>query len=352
MLLGLYSDPHFSQSSSILIGNKGILSKRLVNLIESFDWMNNLFNSLKVDMVICLGDLTDKPVLTAEEITAMSKCYLENHIKLLGNHCRSDKDGRINAISTFDHVIDTPGFLEDKLFPDVPFYKNSGIYFLPYNSELIDLSTISPRPKVILSHNDIKGYDFGGIKSSSGYALSDILQSCDLFINGHLHNGGWLVKDRIMNIGCLTGMNFSSTGGEWDSSVITLDTETLEIRRYDNPQAFKFRKCEFDTLPKLKGYLDNLRSSNSRNYVLQVKVPEKIAEDARKLLNQSESVEASRVLTVKEPSSHSDKIEVFKSEPKTVYEKFSDFIKTKRTSYSQEVINSIIDKISEKGVQE
>ena len=61
---------------------------------------------------------------------------------------------------------------------------------------------------IILSHNDIKGYDLNGHILTSGYELSEILDCCKIFINGHLHNGGWLVKDKVVNLGQLSGKYF------------------------------------------------------------------------------------------------------------------------------------------------
>ena len=336
MKIGLYADPHISQSSSIIVGRKGEFTGRLDNLIKSFDWMHRLFAEKKVDMIFCLGDVTDKPNLTAEEITAMSKCDLEDHWLLVGNHCRSDKDGKINALATYKRVISEPRFLTDDIF------------VIPYNHDTVDLSQLDHRPRIILSHNDIKGYDFGaGHTSTEGYEISDILDNCDLYVNGHLHNGAWVVKDRILNLGALSGMNFSSCGGEWEPSVAILDTNLLDIQLYENPEAYRFKKVEFNTLPKLKGYLDNLPEGH---YVVQVKVPDTIAQKARKLLDQSSKVEASRVLTYKKvtKSKSTTKTETKLNTEVNVYDKLKTFVSQQKPKYSLDVINNVIDKIAQK----
>lgn len=334
--ISLYADPHFSQSSSIIVGRKGEFTGRLDNLIRSFTWMNNFFKSQNVDEIICLGDLVDKPVLTSEEITAMSKCEIDNHYLIVGNHCRSDKDGYINALSIYKNVINKPGFIFD------------GVYFLPYNHDLIDLKSISPRPKVILSHNDIKGYNFGGHLSTEGYEISDILSSCDLFINGHLHNGGWVIKDKIMNLGTLSGMNFSSCNGEWFPSVAILDTETLEINLYENPEAYHFMKVEFKTLPEVKGFLDNLSGNHN---VIQIKVLADLAERTRKLIEQSNKVEASRILTIHDNSKNDKSIVnkiTLEGSNISIYDKLKAFISSQTLKLSQNKLNEIIDQIAEK----
>lgn len=337
--IGLYTDPHFSQSSSIIVGRRGEFTGRLSNLISSYEWMDKLFKEEKVDYVVCLGDVTDKPVLTSEEITAMSRCPgLEAHKIILGNHCRSDKDGRINSVANYD-TIDSPQWVD----------KDAGIYALPYNHDIVELKNIEPKPRVILSHNDIKGYDLGGHISEEGYEIGDILENCELFINGHLHNGGWVVKDRVMNLGNLSGMNFSSCGGEWEPSVAILSINGNEssLQRYENPYAYRFKKEEFKTLTKLKGYLDNLPEVGQ--YVLQVKVPDNLAQKSRKLLEQCDKVVASRILTYrKTTSAKKDQGKVnLNSDSKDVYTKLKEFINSQKPKYSLDTINKIIDKISQ-----
>ena len=102
MKIGIYADPHFSCSSSIIVGRQGEFTGRLDNLIKSFEWMSHTFSENNVNQIYCLGDFTDKTTLTSEEITAISRCDLTNHTCLVGNHCRSNKSGEINSISAFN----------------------------------------------------------------------------------------------------------------------------------------------------------------------------------------------------------------------------------------------------------
>ena len=44
----------------------------------------------------------------------------------------------------------------------------------------------------------------GQFKSTEGYNVQDIDANCDLFINGHLHNGEKITK-KIINIGNISG---------------------------------------------------------------------------------------------------------------------------------------------------
>ena len=332
-LIGLYADPHFSQSSSIIVGKRGDFSGRLDNLIRSFDWMNQLFQDHKVDQIICLGDMTDKPNLTAEEITALSKCHIDHHILLVGNHCRSDTSGSINSLNLFSRVIYNPEYLDDK----------QEVLMLPYSSTVIEFKE---NPKIILSHNDLKGYNFGyGHVSSAGYEISEILDHCQLFINGHLHNGGWVVKDRIMNLGMLSGMNFSSCGGEWEPSVAILDTDTLKIELFTNPIAYRFKKISCSSLIELKKYLDKLPEEGE--YVLQVKVPSEISIEVRKLLDQSRRVVASRVISEMKVSSQVKESPTKEVTPtKSIYRQLQEYFdKNYSSKYDLTLVNQIINKL-------
>ena len=347
MKIGLYTDAHFSQSSSIILGKKDSFSGRLQNLIESFCWMNETFQKHGVEEIFCLGDLTDKPNLTAEEISALGKCNLEGHRLILGNHCRSDKDGNFNSLSIFKNVYKQPGFLQ---------LGNCSFYILPYNSTLEDLNALNPKPDVILSHNDIKDFNYGNYLSDVGYELADILANCKLFINGHLHNGEWLVQDRIMNLGSITGVNFASCGGQWDPSIGILDTDTLSVELIENPIAYKFRKVSFNNYPEVKNYLSSLKK---QNYVLQVKVPQRIVSDVRDLLDKTDAVTASRVLSLPEQISYDNKMKLEEAQEKpdagefskSPYEKLREYVSERAPAkYNINTLFGIIDKI-EKGAQ-
>ena len=161
MLIGVYTDPHFTQYSNIIASENGDYTGRLENLIKSFQWADMIFKENKVNMIFCLGDLTDRNNLTAEEISAINQCHLENHHFIVGNHCRSDKDGHYNTLNMFNNVHNTPEYLQ----------LNDGtlIFILPYSSQLIDLNDLDPTPDIILSHNDIADYDFGEYISKLGY---------------------------------------------------------------------------------------------------------------------------------------------------------------------------------------
>ena len=338
MIIGLYTDTHFSSSSNIITKQDG-WSGRLSNLIKSIEWVNKIFAENNVDRIFCLGDLTDRPILNAEEISALGKCDFSKHEFVLGNHCRADKDGNLNTLSLFHKVYSSPSYVDDE----------KSIFVLPYNSNFYDLKSLETKPKIILSHNDIYDYNFGDYLSKEGYHIEDILSSCDLFINGHLHNGGWIIKDRIMNLGCLSGINFSSCGGEWNPSVAIIDTDTLSVKLIENPYAYKFRKKTFKNLLEMKTYLDTL----DKGYVVQFKIPHRVLTESKTILDgykENETVVAYRVISYADDKKELKK-EIEKQELQEQQETVSPTVKLREYIINKkpEILDiKIFDKILDK----
>lgn len=316
MKIGLYTDPHFSQYSNLILSSNGY-SGRLNNLIASFKWANKIFKEKSVEMVFCLGDLTDRPTVTAEEMSALRECNLTDHYFIVGNHCRLDKDGSYNTVNMFEHVYYNPQKVSE--------ITDSNVYVLPYNSDLIDLKELKDAD-VILSHNDISNYDFGEYISKAGYEIEDILENCKLFINGHLHRGEWLVPNRIINLGSISGINFSTCEGEWNPSIGILDTTSLKIELIENPHALKFRKFKAKTLIELQTYLNGL---NGNNYVVQIKIPHEINMQARKILDNYPNIIASRVLSFTE-SIVPEKAKLDNTEHMSIQDKLYAYILNKK----------------------
>ena len=83
----------------------------------------------------------------------------------------------------------------------------------------------------------------GSITSQTGVDIDEIDKNCDLFINGHLHNGGYITP-KILNLGNLTGQNFGENALLYKHQIAILDTDTLEITLIENPYALNVYKLE------------------------------------------------------------------------------------------------------------
>lgn len=349
MKIGLYTDSHFCKSSSIMTGKNNSTEGRLNNLIDSFEWINNTFKDRKINTVVDLGDLTDGTTLSSEEITALSKCNLGNHIHILGNHSGSSADGTYNTINMYPCTKTTPG---PALYECTP-----TVWALPYISNPTTirdyLPDVDPAHDIILSHNDIKGIFYGNhAQSTSGFEIDDILNSCRLFINGHIHSGSWVVQDRILNLGSMTGLNFSVNNPQWTPSIAMLDLDTYQVEIIPNPKAIVFHKIECKSINELIAKLDNL--DTKLQYAIQVKLPYDLVEDAKSIISGKPYVKYYRVLVLIDNSKSKnaqDDTNLFMTDTNVSgYSKLRSYIANKpKLSLELSDINAVIDELEKDG---
>ena len=271
MKVGVVGDIHWSRYSSILRQKGHTYSCRLENCIESVRWAEGLIGYHKCDMAIYLGDFFDSSELNSEELTALTELtdvWGKNfgHYFLVGNHEMGIHDLSQSSSHIFNmlnvptvqkmEVVDKPLSIE---------CDTMNLVLLPYILEderkplkkyikFID----NNKRNIVFSHNDIAGIQMGKFKSQKGFSIEEIQENCDLFLNGHIHNGE-KVADKIINVGNLTGQNFSEDATKYDHGIIILDTETLQCEFYENPHAFNFYK--FD-LCNLDYALSNLKTNS------------------------------------------------------------------------------------------
>ena len=294
MKIGIYADAHFSLNSSIILGQTNSLEGRLRHLIDSFKWMYELFNEQEVEAIFDLGDLADSYILRAEEITAISEALSYNtsipETHILGNHERLDEAGSINSVS-FVNNIDNHRVLNRVELVELGV---STFTLLPYNNydekqveELEDTD-------YLLSHIDIRGSDTGGWSLREGINPRILADKFGLTINGHIHNGSWVIPDKVMNIGAISGQNFSSKQISWGPSVMILDTEDKSYNLYENPYALNFINKNISSLDQLVEVVNQVKKGT---YALQVRVPANLVEDARKVIESNNKIVAMRVMT-------------------------------------------------------
>lgn len=265
----IFTDNHFCRSSSILnrFGNKYF--ERIENQLNSLNWLEKKAVELNCDEVWCLGDFFNKPDLNEDEITALKDIKWNNlpHKFLVGNHESAQGDLKYTSVKVFENpqfeIINKVKIIE---------VNNTKIAFLPYFSEQIrpNISEVVGKVDIILSHNDLAGINFGPIVSTIGFNQDDILENCKLFINGHLHNGSWIKKNRILNLGSLTGQTFGEEAFKYAHNIAILDTDSLEVNLIENPYAYNFYKIEVNSLTDL-----NQLKKIKNNAVLSIKCNEK-----------------------------------------------------------------------------
>lgn len=285
MKILVVGDIHWSTYSSIVRSRGKHFSTRLEHLIKSLSWVEYISNKYGCEEEVFLGDTFDKPDLSAEEITALSevewstKCRLRHFI--VGNHESGVSSLAYNstqALYNFGAVEDVPYIY--------PLDDNTEFLFLPYITEdnrkpLAEYleKKNSKKKLVIFSHNDIKDFQMGAFLSKTGFGIKEIEDNCDLYINGHLHNGGWVSPGKILNLGNLCGQNFSEDAFRYEHHVAILDTDTLKIEFIENPYALNFYKIE------INNYADFLQLHNMKdNAVVSIKCDDSLKDKLQEQL--------------------------------------------------------------------
>lgn len=274
MKILVIGDVHWSQYSSILRKRGNKYSYRLENLIQSVNWAERLSCETFCDCVVYLGDFFDRSDCNSEELSALKEIHWDNkpHYFLVGNHEVSGSNMIFNSTNIFD--LANFSIINE---PYVKKYNDFELCFLPYILE-DDRKDISEYfngeygKRIIFSHNDIKGYQMGKFISQEGFDIADIDKSCDLYLNGHLHNGG-KVTNKIINVGNLTGQNFSEDAFKYDHSVILLDTDNITCAVYENPYALNFYKIDFTENNDID-YINQLSMQMKKNCLATIKCKE------------------------------------------------------------------------------
>lgn len=303
MKILICTDNHFCQYSSSLRSKGQTYSTRLENQISSINWCEELAKNKDCKLVVHLGDFFDRPDLNAEELSALKEIQWSDipHVFLVGNHEMASVDSSINSVNVLSKI----GKIIDK--PCMDSFYGCELIYLPYILEterkpLQDYineiykeywTTKEDKYRIIFSHNDLKGIRYGQYQSKQGFDIKEISNNCDLFINGHLHNQTQ-INEKILNLGNLTGQNFSEDGFKYSHSVAILDTDTLNIELINNPYAINFYKIDLSTdysLKKLKEIINKVE-----NGVLSVKVPQNKLEEVREYLKICSNVLEYRVI--------------------------------------------------------
>ena len=338
-------DVHWSEYSSIIRKRGNKYSKRLENLINSLNWVEEQAEKLSVDIVLFLGDFFDKQSLNANELSALQEVVWSNkdHIFIVGNHEGLSEDLSISSAHLFKLIPNTR--VIDKPELDIGF--GYEFLYLPYclekNRKTIS-ETLGPLYKkdvfvtqevkllYVFSHNDIK-MQYGLLKSENGYDPEDIDRSCSLFLNGHLHNGGKF-SEVGYNVGNLTGQNFSEDAEHYQHQICILDTDRETLTWEENPYAFNLYKFDVNTVEELNNKLNILKD----NAVLTIKAPEQITSEVREILLKNNKVKDFRVVSI---VGRESKQEEQKLESVNHLDEFVNFIRN-----NMEVTPKVIEELS------
>jgi DNA repair exonuclease SbcCD nuclease subunit len=309
MKILLFADLHMCPRASIINKWGANYPSRLENCIASVNWVERTAEELNCDLIISLGDFFDKPDLSSETITACNEIKWSNimHYSIVGNHDASTSSLIFNSVNSF--LSDRHKVVVD---PQVLTTDNCDICFLPYIVEcerkpLAEyFSNLNPdTPKVILSHNDLNGIQMGPVISKTGFTIEEIEACCNLFINGHLHNGQ-KISDKVINLGNLTGKDFGEDAFKYSHCAALLDTEKMTLTYIENPHAYNFYKIQIDSEKDLL-LLEQLKSQA----VVSIKCESTIVEKTKQRLQElQDKILDSRIILVKKYEEATDDVEL------------------------------------------
>lgn len=302
MKLLIYADPHWSSYSSIVRSRGEKYSTRLENLINTMSWIEVEAVTKGCDAVVCLGDFFDKSELNSEEVTALQEIPWSDvpHWFIVGNH----EMGRGNLEHSSSHLfslLPTASVIDEVKFFNT---NDTTIVSIPYILEsnrkpLKEYLGNYPLKEnvIILSHNDIAGIQMGKFVSTTGFSIEEIEENCNLFINGHLHNGTEIGK-KIINVGNITGQNFSEDAFTYSHKAYILDTDEKSLEPIDNRHAMNFYKIEFTNLrPVIDDVkIQNTLSSLKSPAVATIKINPDIEFIVRDLLTTCDNIIECRII--------------------------------------------------------
>lgn len=295
MKLLAYTDVHMCSRASI-VNRWGVKYPiRLENCVASVNWAERLAEREHCDLIINLGDFYDRPDLNSETITASTEIIWADipHYHLVGNHDASNSTLEFNSVNSFiseNHKIITE--------PQMLSFDTFELCLLPYTVES-DRRPIqsyfnqdTTKKQIILSHNDINGIQLGPVVSKTGFTVEEIESCCDIFINGHLHNGQ-AITSKLINLGNLTGKDFGEDASKYEHKVAILDTDSMTITYVENPFALNFYKLQIESEKDLKK-LKKLKT----NAVTSIKCPKTLVNKVKDLISKSDSIIESRVIVI------------------------------------------------------
>lgn len=275
----LFTDNHFCSTSSILRKRGTKYSIRLENQLQTMNWISDIAKQYDCTNIFALGDFFDKPTLSAEELACLSEVDfgdLPAHF-IVGNHEISSANLEYSSAHSFlinknYEVYNTPSILG---------IGNSLIYILPYQLEINRKDNIMEyfpqieipnniKFKILLTHNDIAGINMGNFISQEGFNKDDLSNHFDLVINGHIHNQAWVTKN-VLNLGNITGQNFSEDAIHYKHQCMILDCDTCTYQLITNPYALNFSKIDFTEKNDID-YINKISPKLGNNAVVSIKV--------------------------------------------------------------------------------
>ena len=301
MKIMIHSDNHWSEKSSIITSFGYKYSTRLEHLIKSINWAFDIAKDRGCSATICCGDFFDTPNLTQQELTALQEIKWPNNLTnyfLVGNHESEEID--LHYSSTEVLKINNNIIISE---PTTVILDGTEIDFLPYVPEF-DRQPITSyfseekntkyKHKILISHNDISGINYGPAISSIGFTKEELTNNFDLVLNGHIHNQG-KITDKLLNVGSFSAHNFTNDSFNYHYGIWILDTDSLELEFIENPYAFNFYKIEINSKADL-AILNKL----SNNAVVSIKCRDILVTETKELIASLSNIIKYRIIVTRD----------------------------------------------------
>lgn len=293
MKIGIYTDCHFSKSSSILVGsNSNKYSMRLDFLIKSFAWMYDLFEKNEVYNIFNLGDLISSDVLDAETNSALSEALSYSkgiqEYWLIGNHEKKSRDSKFHSLSLIKRYPNIK-IIDDFEEIDLGSLK---VLMKSFTSSEYSLETFQNKCKsvndksIVMTHQIYKDM----IPGIVGYDLDyrEIVRNKNILniFNGHIHSPR--DEDHYCQVGSISGMSFGDDYSRFLPSVIIYDCENNTYKRCVNPYATLF--YTIDNIDCINKFNEQLKFLPKGYKLLRIKVPISFREEFVNYLNSNPGI--------------------------------------------------------------
>lgn len=359
MKILIYSDVHISKTSSILPTTCGDskYSYRQKMIIDTGNYIANLADEYRPDMIINLGDTFDQHTITSYDIDTASeffKCFRTfniPHLVLVGNH--EMVNSNFNAIQLLSNitnitVISKPCSISANNIMAM-YGKEANLYdvklaFLPY-CEYTDILTF-PEGDFLFSHLDIQGATIrGNIKMEEGVDSSILKENYKLVFNGHIHKSS--LYGNVVNVGSVTTHSFADDNDNVPQCYI-FDTETLNLQTFKPKICPLFRKFEINSVDDLNSKIEAL--DKSYKYILNCSCPFEIKEDVKDYLTTNESVLNHRLSVKVDKSVDREDLDeslIMQQSNLDIVKAFKEFLATVELKYPIESYYKVLDNMEE-----
>ena len=246
-----------------------------------------------------MGDFFNRQFLSDQEITALKDIKWNNlpHYFVVGNHESEEVDLKFS--SAFILAGPNRAVISDPTHFDLGGWE---VCFLPYmvSRNIVPISSIfghksAFKPRLVFSHNDIKGIQYGPVLSTFGFPIEDIEAESDLFLNGHIHNGT-KVSEKVINLGNLTGQDFKEDAFKYSHNALLLETfpdGKFMYNYIENPYAFNFYHIDINTNEDLQKF-----SKIKNQAVLSVKCKAALLDEVNNIIAKNKNkITEKRIIT-------------------------------------------------------